>query len=71
MAALGLTGFADAGKTWAARVGPSTEGWRGDVGAGILMELTRAELVRIVRFEVAVPDRGRRPVFLVTTDSLF
>lgn len=69
--ALGLTGFADAGKTWAARVGPSTEGWRSDVGAGILMELTRAELVRILRFEVALPDRGGRPVFLVTTDSLF
>jgi hypothetical protein len=71
VAAIGLTGFADAGKTWAARVGPSTEGWRGDVGAGILMELTRASLVRILRFEVAFPDRGGRPVFLITTDSLF
>ena len=71
VAAIGLTGFADAGKSWAARVGPSTDGWRGDVGAGILMELTRASLVRILRLEVAVPDRGHKPVYLITTDSLF
>jgi hypothetical protein len=71
VAALGLTAFADGGKTWGARVGPSTEGWRGDVGAGLLVELTRASVVRIVRFEVAVPDRGGKPVFLITTDSLF
>jgi hypothetical protein len=71
VAAIGLTGFVDAGRSWAARVGPSTEGWRGDVGAGILMELTRASLVRILRFEIAVPDRGRKPVYLITTDSLF
>jgi len=71
VAALGLTAFADGGKTWGARVGPSTEGWRGDVGAGLLVELTRTSIVRILRFEVAIPDRGRRPVYLVTTDSLF
>jgi hypothetical protein len=71
VAALGLTAFADGGKTWGARVGPSTEGWRGDVGAGLLVELTRTSVVRIVRFEVAVPDRGGKPVFLITTDSLF
>ena len=71
IAAIGLTAFADAGKSWAARVGPSTEGWRGDVGAGVLVELTRASLVRIIRFEVALPDRGGKPVYLVTTDSLF
>ncbi|HEX7615590.1 MAG TPA: hypothetical protein VF554_09955 [Thermoanaerobaculia bacterium] len=71
VAALGLTAFADGGKTWGARVGPSTEGWRGDVGAGVLVELTRASLVRIVRFEVALPDRGGKPIYLITTDSLF
>jgi hypothetical protein len=71
VAALGLTAFADAGRTWRARVGPSTEGWRSDVGAGVLVELTRASLVRILRFELAFPDRGGRPVFLITTDSLF
>jgi len=32
VAVLGLTAFVDGGKTWGARVGPSTEGWRGDVG---------------------------------------
>ncbi len=71
VAALGVTAFADAGKTWGARVGPSTEGWRSDVGAGLLLELTRASLVRILRFEVALPDRGGQPVYLITTDSLF
>ncbi len=71
IAALGLTGFADVGKTWGARVGPSTEGWRGDIGVGMLVELTRASLVRILRLEVALPDRGGKPIYLVTTDSLF
>ena len=71
VAALGLTAFADGGKTWGARVGPSTEGWRGDVGAGMLVELTRTSLVRILRFEVALPDRGGKPIYLITTDSLF
>jgi hypothetical protein len=71
VAALGLTAFGDSGKTWGARVGPSTEGWRGDVGAGVLMELTRASLVRILRFEIALPDRGGKPIYLITTDSLF
>jgi hypothetical protein len=71
IAALGLTAFADGGKTWGARVGPSTEGWRGDIGVGMLVELTRASLVRILRLEVALPDRGGKPIYLVTTDSLF
>jgi hypothetical protein len=71
VAALGLTAFADCGKTWGARVGPSTKGWRSDVGAGLLVEVTRASVVRILRIEVAFPDRGRGPVYLVTTDSLF
>jgi hypothetical protein len=71
VAALGLTAFADGGKTWGARVGPSTDGWRGDVGAGILVEATRASVVRILRLEVAFPDRGGGPVYLITTDSLF
>lgn len=71
VAALGLTAFADCGKTWGARVGPSTAGWRSDVGAGLLVEVTRASVVRILRLEVAFPDRGGGPVYLVTTDSLF
>ncbi len=71
VAALGVTAFVDGGKTWGARVGPSTGGWRGDVGAGLLLELTRASVARILRFEVAFPDRGGGPVYLLTTDSLF
>ena len=71
VAALGLTAFADGGKTWGARVGPPTDGWRGDVGAGLLVEITRAATVRILRLEVAYPDRGKGPVFQLTTDSLF
>ncbi len=68
---LGVTAFADAGRTWGARVGPSTEGWRSDAGVGLLAELTRAAVVRVVRLELAFPDRGGGAVFLVTTDSLF
>jgi len=71
VAVLGVTAFADGGKTWGARVGPSTEGWRGDVGAGLLLEITRASVVRILRFEIALPDRGGDPVFQITTQSLF
>jgi hypothetical protein len=68
---LGVTTFADTGKTWGARVGPPTEGWRSDVGVGLLAELTRAAVVRVVRLELGFPDRGGGPVFLVTTNSLF
>lgn len=71
IAVLGLTAFADTGKTWGARVGPSSEGWRSDVGAGVLLEITRASVVRIVRLEVAFPDRGGPPVFQITSQSLF
>ena len=71
VAVLGLTAFADGGKTWGARVGPSSEGWRGDVGVGMLLEITRAAVVRILRLEVAIPDRGGPPVFQVTSQSLF
>ncbi|MFI5166312.1 MAG: hypothetical protein ACHQQS_06825 [Thermoanaerobaculales bacterium] len=71
VAALGLTAFADGGKTWGARVGPPTDGWRGDVGAGLLVEITRASVVRILRLEFAYPDRGKGPVFQLTSDSLF
>jgi hypothetical protein len=71
VAALGVTAFADCGKTWGERVGPSTEGWRSDAGVGLLVELTRTSAVRIVRFEMAFPDRGGGPVYLITTESLF
>ena len=68
---LGVTAFADAGITWGARVGPPTGGWRSDVGVGLLAELTRTSVARVVRLEVALPDQGGGPVFLVTTSSLF
>jgi hypothetical protein len=71
VAVLGLTAFADGGKTWGARVGPPTDGWRGDLGAGLLVEVTRASVVRILRFEVAFPDRGKGAVYQVTSGSLF
>lgn len=71
LAVLGVTAFADAGTTWGARVGPSTGGWRSDVGVGLLLELTRASVVRTLRLEVARPDRGGRTVFSITTSSLF
>ncbi len=71
VAALGITGFADAGRTWGARVGPSTEGWRSDVGVGLLTEITRTSVLHIIRLEVGFPDRGGKPVFLITGDSLF
>ncbi len=71
---LGIIGgvvFADAGKTWAPRVGPSTEGIRKDVGVGLLVESTRAALLRVIRLEVAMPDRGGKAVFLISGTSLF
>ncbi|HVN76046.1 MAG TPA: hypothetical protein VMT19_06990 [Thermoanaerobaculaceae bacterium] len=71
---LGIIGgvvFADAGKTWAPRVGPSTDGIRSDAGVGLLIESTRAALLRVVRVEVAVPDRGGKAVFLISGTSLF
>jgi len=71
VAALGLTTFVDGGKTWGARVGPSTDGWRGDVGAGLLVEITRVSVVRILRLELAYPDHGKGWVFQLTSDSLF
>lgn len=68
---LGLVLFADAGKTWSPRVGPSTGGWRADAGFGLLGEITRAAILRVVRMEVAFPDRGKGPVVLLTGSSLF
>jgi hypothetical protein len=68
---LGLSVFADAGRSWGARVGRSTEGFRSDAGVGLHLELTRSSLVRAVRLELALPDDGRGPVFLATSTSLF
>jgi hypothetical protein len=68
---LGVETFVDAGESWRPRVGPGTNGVRSDVGVGLLLEITRAAILRIVRCEVAFPDRGKGPTLLVTSDSLF
>lgn len=68
---IGIGAFADAGRTWGARYGEPMRRWHADVGVGLLIELTRASMVRIVRLEVALPDDGRGPVFLATSASLF
>jgi hypothetical protein len=71
LAILGIAIFADVGKTWNPRVGPSTEGLRKDAGVGVLIESTRASLLRVVRIEAGWPDRGKGPVILVSGQSLF
>lgn len=71
LAVLGVVVFADAGKTWGARVGPDSGGWRADAGVGLLAEVTRAAILRVVRVEVAFPDRGKGPVLVLTGVSLF
>ncbi len=74
---IGMTVFADAGRTWNPRIGPDTGGVRFDAGAGLNVEITRAAILHIIRIEVGMPDReivpgkGRKPLFLVTGVSLF
>jgi len=68
---IGVAIFVDAGTTWNPRVGPSTEGWRGDAGVSVLIESTRAALLRIVRIEAAWPDHGKGPLILISSQSLF
>jgi hypothetical protein len=71
LAIFGVSVFVDAGKTWNPRVGPSTEGWRKDAGVGLLIESTRAAVLRVVRIEAAWPDRGKGPLILISGQSLF
>ncbi len=68
---VGLSLFADGGRTWGARLGEPMQRWHANVGAGLLIELTRASIAHIVRLEAALPDDGRGPVFLATSSSLF
>jgi hemolysin activation/secretion protein len=68
---LGATAFVDGGKTWNPRVGPSTQGWRGDIGVGLVAEVTRAAILHVVRLEIAYPDDRSGPVILATGQSLF
>jgi hypothetical protein len=71
LAVLGFEAVLDAGATWDARVGPSTGGVRADVGVGLLVELTRASIVRVARFEVGLPDDGSGPLVIFTAQALF
>ncbi len=68
---LGLTAFADVGRTWGPRVGPGSDGWRADVGVGLLFESTRASILRMTRLEVGFPDDGSGPVYLLLSGSIF
>jgi hypothetical protein len=68
---IGITVFADVGKTWEPRVGPDTDGWRKDAGIGLLIESTRASRLRIIRIEAGWPDHGKGPVILVTGAPIF
>lgn len=71
VAILGVTVFADAGYSWGARIGRSTGRIRGDVGVGLLAEITRSARVKVVRIELAKPDDGGKPLFLITGQALF
>ena len=68
---IGIAVFADVGRTWGARVGPDTDGWRKDAGIGLLIESTRASRLRIIRIEAGWPDHGKGPVILVTGAPIF
>jgi len=71
LAVLGFTAFADVGTSWGGRVGADSGGVRADAGIGLLAEITRASILRVVRFEVAFPDDGTGPVWLATSGSIF
>jgi hypothetical protein len=71
VAVLGFEAFIDAGATWDARVGRTTDGVRVDAGVGLLAELTRASIVRVARFEVGFPDDGSGPIVIFTAQALF
>lgn len=68
---VGIVFFGDAGTTWGARVGPDTDGVRFDAGVGLLADMTHIGLANVLRFDVAVPDDGSGPTFIVTSRALF
>jgi hypothetical protein len=41
------------------------------VGVGLLAEITRSARVKVVRIELAKPDDGGKPLFLITGQALF
>lgn len=71
---LGVLGFevlADFGASWGARVGPDSDGIRADAGVGLLLDITRASILRIVRLELVLPDDGSGPLYLLVGGSIF
>ncbi len=68
---VGAVVFADAGRTWDARVGPSTDGIRTDAGVGLVFDLSRFSTSNILRAEIAWPDDGSGYVISLTGSSLF
>ena len=69
--AVGVVVFADGGTSWGARIGAPTDGLRGDVGVGLLGEITRASILRVLRADIAWPDTGGRPTIILSGVSLF
>jgi hypothetical protein len=68
---VGALVFVDAGRTWGARVGPSTDGIRTDAGVGLIFDLSRFSTSNILRAEIAWPDDGSGYVISLTGSSLF
>ncbi|MEN8163568.1 MAG: hypothetical protein ABFS37_05520 [Acidobacteriota bacterium] len=71
LVSVGIVLFADAGKTWGARVGPNTDGVRYDAGVGLLADMTHIGLSNVLRLDVAWPDDGSGATVIVTTTALF
>jgi len=67
----GMVVFADAGYTWGARVGQGTDRVHGNIGVGLVADVTEVGLVKLLRLEVALPDDGTGYTFTVTTSHLF
>jgi hypothetical protein len=68
---VGAVVFADAGKTWGARVGDDTGGVRVDGGVGLLFDLSRFSTNNVMRLEIAWPDDGGPFVVSITGGALF
>jgi hypothetical protein len=68
---VGAVIFADAGKTWGARVGHDTGGVRVDAGVGLLFDLSRFSTNNVLRLEIAWPDDGGPYVLSISGGALF
>jgi len=68
---LGAVAFVDVGYTWNPRVGPGTQRIHGDIGVGLLADLTHIGLANLLRLDIGFPDDGTGYTISVTTSSLF